>query len=71
MKINAESVKGISLVGGIAVKNSSEYRRKVITDGTKTRFGPIERARPKIGRNSACPCGSGMVFKRCHGKGGR
>lgn len=24
---------------------------------------------PKIGRNDACPCGSGKKFKNCHGKG--
>ncbi|MBC7383182.1 MAG: SEC-C domain-containing protein [Bacteroidia bacterium] len=26
------------------------------------------RAEPKIGRNDACPCGSGKKFKNCHGK---
>ena len=25
------------------------------------------RAAPRIGRNDACPCGSGMKFKKCHG----
>jgi preprotein translocase subunit SecA len=25
-------------------------------------------AEPKIGRNDACPCGSGKKFKQCHGK---
>lgn len=24
---------------------------------------------PKVGRNDACPCGSGKKFKNCHGKG--
>lgn len=24
----------------------------------------------KVGRNDACPCGSGQKFKRCHGSGG-
>lgn len=23
---------------------------------------------PKIGRNSPCPCGSGLKYKKCHGK---
>jgi hypothetical protein len=23
---------------------------------------------PKVGRNDACPCGSGLKFKRCHGR---
>ena len=34
--------------------------------------GPIKqepiRVEPKIGRNDACPCGSGKKFKQCHGK---
>jgi preprotein translocase subunit SecA len=25
---------------------------------------------PKVGRNDPCPCGSGLKYKRCHGKGG-
>lgn len=27
------------------------------------------RVGPKVGRNDACPCGSGKKFKNCHGKG--
>jgi preprotein translocase subunit SecA len=29
---------------------------------------PVKRSQPKIGRNDACPCGSGKKFKQCHGK---
>jgi preprotein translocase subunit SecA len=29
---------------------------------------PQERALPKVGRNDACPCGSGKKYKHCHGK---
>jgi uncharacterized protein YecA (UPF0149 family) len=29
---------------------------------------PVRRTEPKIGRNDACPCGSGKKFKHCHGK---
>ncbi|MCL4108624.1 UNVERIFIED_CONTAM: hypothetical protein GTU68_006942 [Idotea baltica] len=28
----------------------------------------IKREEPKVGRNDACPCGSGKKFKHCHGK---
>jgi preprotein translocase subunit SecA len=31
------------------------------------RAEPI-RVGPKVGRNDACPCGSGKKFKACHGK---
>ena len=26
------------------------------------------RSAPKVGRNEACPCGSGKKYKQCHGK---
>lgn len=29
---------------------------------------PVVRGMPKIGRNDACPCGSGKKYKQCHGK---
>ncbi|HVE49694.1 MAG TPA: UPF0149 family protein [Casimicrobiaceae bacterium] len=29
----------------------------------------VRRDVPKVGRNAACPCGSGRKFKQCHGKG--
>jgi preprotein translocase subunit SecA len=29
--------------------------------------GPIVRNSVKVGRNDACPCGSGKKFKQCHG----
>jgi len=28
----------------------------------------VMRAGPKVGRNEPCPCGSGLKYKRCHGK---
>lgn len=28
---------------------------------------PVVREQPKIGRNDACPCGSGQKYKKCHG----
>ncbi len=29
---------------------------------------PIKRDLPKVGRNDPCPCGSGLKYKKCHGK---
>ncbi len=29
---------------------------------------PYHREMPKVGRNEACPCGSGKKYKQCHGK---
>ena len=28
----------------------------------------VRRNEPKVGRNDACPCGSGKKYKHCHGK---
>ncbi len=28
---------------------------------------PVRREAPKVGRNEACPCGSGKKFKKCCG----
>lgn len=29
---------------------------------------PVHREGPKVGRNDACPCGSGKKYKHCHGR---
>jgi len=29
---------------------------------------PMKRDLPKVGRNDPCPCGSGLKYKKCHGK---
>ena len=45
-----------------------------MVDGEKTYNDPSEQKQapvqvgPKIGRNDACPCGSGKKYKACHGK---
>lgn len=31
------------------------------------RMAPFTRETPKVGRNEACPCGSGKKYKSCHG----
>jgi hypothetical protein len=36
--------------------------------GRKVRAGARVRAVAELGRNDLCPCGSGMKFKKCHGK---
>ncbi len=37
-------------------------------NGESVKRTPVQ-AGPKIGRNDACPCGSGKKYKQCHGKG--
>ena len=31
---------------------------------------PVQRPDGRVGRNDACPCGSGKKFKHCHGAHG-
>ena len=45
------------IVGGVSVRTSKS---------PTIRLGPSKPKR-KIGRNEACPCGSGKKFKHCHG----
>jgi preprotein translocase subunit SecA len=36
--------------------------------GRRREAAPFVREMPKVGRNEACPCGSGKKYKACHGK---
>jgi preprotein translocase subunit SecA len=37
-------------------------------EGVAVSEQPFIRHQPKVGRNDACPCGSGKKYKQCHGK---
>jgi SEC-C motif-containing protein len=45
-------------------KHQGEWR---FLDAKGIQVGPYKRAEPKVGRNDACPCGSGKKFKKCCG----
>lgn len=38
------------------------------TEADMPESGTFVRSQPKVGRNEACPCGSGKKYKHCHGK---
>ncbi len=40
-----------------------------LNQGPLRKFNSFEKSNVKVGRNDACPCGSGKKFKRCHGFG--
>jgi preprotein translocase subunit SecA len=42
----------------------NQLRDQAATAATR----PAKRAKPKVGRNDPCPCGSGKKFKQCHGQ---
>ncbi len=63
----------------IEVRGNAPVRRQVATptgeglpgqnaggDGT-VKKAPVKKAQ-KVGRNDPCPCGSGLKYKKCHGK---
>lgn len=43
-------------------------RDELTTNGEQKSNSPV-RVDKKIGRNDPCPCGSGLKYKNCHGKG--
>ncbi len=44
------------------------HRSDLVTNGEQKAKAPVI-ADKKIGRNDPCPCGSGLKYKNCHGKG--
>lgn len=43
------------------------HRRSLEAETVKEEAKLIKRSNPKVGRNDACPCGSGKKYKHCHG----
>ena len=58
-----------------ALEQSNAVNNMTMTHGdetpaepSETTAQPMQRFGDKIGRNDACPCGSGKKYKVCHGK---
>ncbi len=47
------------------VKDGAEW---FFEDGTMVLGKPVVRTEPKVGRNDPCTCGSGLKYKKCHGR---
>ena len=43
-------------------------RNDLVTNGEQRSNTPVH-VEKKVGRNDPCPCGSGLKYKNCHGKG--
>ncbi len=63
MKQQREQFATSSTGGADYIGGDSDYIEPTVV----TKREPI-RVEQKIGRNDACPCGSGKKFKQCHGK---
>ncbi len=63
-----------SLAGGgiLPTSNNPQEAMEQVREIAKEQEAESEKAtlsdEPKVGRNDPCPCGSGLKFKKCHGK---
>jgi preprotein translocase subunit SecA len=55
----------------VQVTREEPFQRRVEVKEvpSKVKKGKKEKRKTKIGRNDPCPCGSGLKYKKCHGKG--
>ena len=57
--------------GGVQqARDAGGKRRRPAPAAAPTPVQTYRRARPRVGRNEPCPCGSGKKYKRCHGAAG-
>jgi len=80
-KINSDVVKflfHVQVQEESDVEEASKREKVQTTEEHKDIFGndpnqeekkkPVKRSMPKVGRNDPCPCGSGLKYKKCHGR---
>lgn len=53
----------------IGDESRREASRNAIINRENKKGVTVRRSVPKVGRNEACPCGSGKKYKQCHGRG--
>ena len=56
--------------GGSPPRSTRAKRRRSTRAAAPASVQTYRRARPRVGRNDPCPCGSGKKYKRCHGAAG-
>jgi hypothetical protein len=63
-------VTNLTVSGAIDIAVSIIDTQNAVLDGINASLKPIQSRRdgPKLGRNAPCQCGSGLKFKKCHGK---
>jgi preprotein translocase subunit SecA len=54
----------------VQTNRSGEVAARAAAEGVSRRSKPqtVKRVEKKVGRNEACPCGSGKKYKHCHGR---
>ena len=66
-RITSQHTDGNSL-NPLADTSSGDVRAQPAGQQSLQPQEPARRNTPKVGRNEACPCGSGKKYKHCHGK---
>jgi preprotein translocase subunit SecA len=51
-----------------AAEVEKKFEHQSVTEPEAQKPASVQRSGPKVGRNDACPCGSGKKYKHCHGK---
>lgn len=65
------SLAGSERLADVVVFNSEPWQEDATLDALVNENlggGTMKRLSPKVGRNDPCYCGSGLKFKRCHGR---
>lgn len=74
MTVRIENRESIPDELPVTMTDNMQYQHAAFTDGASAEelLAPQETAVqedvPKVGRNDACPCGSGKKYKQCHGR---
>ncbi|MGH7884419.1 MAG: preprotein translocase subunit SecA [Thermodesulfobacteriota bacterium] len=79
VRFDEEVCENLFKVRPVKELDVEDLERKIKLEEQKMVFGgpgepkeeankPVKRAEQKIGRNDTCPCGSGLKYKKCHGK---
>lgn len=68
LNVREEAPERVSKPSATDMSRMHTRRDDLTTNGEQRSNTPV-RADKKVGRNDPCPCGSGLKYKNCHGKG--
>ncbi len=66
-KVNVQKAESLNLQQRVAVSQQQPQQQSALPQGPPVKAEPV-KAEVRIGRNDACPCGSGKKYKACHGQ---
>ena len=66
-KVNVQKAESLNLQQRVAVSQQQPQQQSALPQGPPVKAEPV-KAEVRLGRNDACPCGSGKKYKACHGQ---